>query len=107
MFHDMQVEKTPLSVNTMNLQQPKVLVRPHQAESTKGKNVVVGDERPTLQGKTLTREVRCETFPDGRKTFKITLKPSGPGGQGSVAMPESQPSGLPAQQAIRPTVPGG
>jgi hypothetical protein len=76
----MQVEKTPLSVNTMNLQQPKVLVRPHQAESTKEKNVVVGDERHTLQGKTLTREVTCETSPDGRKTLKITVKPFGSGG---------------------------
>jgi hypothetical protein len=83
-FHDMQVEKIPLLVNTMSLQQPKVLIRPHQAESTKGKNVVVGDERPTLQGKTLTHEVICETSPDGRKTLKITVKPSGHGGGAKV-----------------------
>jgi hypothetical protein len=107
MFHDMQVEEIPHSVNTMNLQQPKVLVRPHQAESTKGKNVVVGDERPTLQKKILTREVICETSPDGKKTLKITVKPSGPGGQGSVAIPESQPSRLPAKQAVRPAGTGG
>jgi len=53
----MQVDKTPFPVNVMELQQPKVLVRPHQAESTKGKNVMVGDERPTLIGKESVREV--------------------------------------------------
>ena len=41
-FHEMQVDKTPFPINTMDLQQPKVLVRLHQAEATKGKNVVVG-----------------------------------------------------------------
>ena len=30
----------------LELNNPKVLVRPSQAESTKGKNVVIGDERP-------------------------------------------------------------
>jgi hypothetical protein len=42
-FHEMQVGKAPLIINTMDLQQPKVLVRPHQAEETKGKNVVIGE----------------------------------------------------------------
>ena len=30
----------------LELNNPKVLVRPSQAESTKGKNVIIGDERP-------------------------------------------------------------
>jgi hypothetical protein len=30
----------------MELQQPKVLVRLHQAEATKGKNVMVGEANP-------------------------------------------------------------
>jgi hypothetical protein len=38
-FHEMQVDKGPFPINTMDLQQPKVLVRPHQAEATKGNNV--------------------------------------------------------------------
>jgi hypothetical protein len=37
MLHDMQLNKQPFPINTMELQQPKVLVRPHQAEATKGK----------------------------------------------------------------------
>jgi hypothetical protein len=37
----MQADKTPFLINTMDLKQPKVLIRLHQAEATKGKNVVV------------------------------------------------------------------
>jgi hypothetical protein len=46
MLHEMQVDKQPFPINTMELQQPKVLVRPHQAEATKGKNVMVGEANP-------------------------------------------------------------
>jgi hypothetical protein len=46
MLHEMQVDKEPFTINTMELQQPKVLVRPHQAEA-----------KPDLRGKELTREV--------------------------------------------------
>lgn len=106
-FHDMEVMKNPFPVNTMDLQQPKVLVRPHQAESTKGKNVLIGEEKPALVGKTLVREVTCEKSVDGKTMLKVTLKASQPGGQGSVATPELQSSGLPVQQAIQPAATGG
>jgi hypothetical protein len=42
----MQMNKAPFPINTMDFQQPKVLVRPHQAEATKGKNVVIGEAKP-------------------------------------------------------------
>jgi hypothetical protein len=45
MLHEMQVDKQPFPVNTMELQHRKVLVRPHQAEATKGKNVKVGEAK--------------------------------------------------------------
>jgi hypothetical protein len=64
----------------MELQQPKVLVRPHQVEETKGKNVVVGEAKPDLRGKELIREVAYVKTPDGKETFKITVKTSGLGG---------------------------
>jgi hypothetical protein len=51
MLHEMQVDKLPFPINNMELQQPKVLVRPHQAEDTKGKNVMVGEAKPDLRGK--------------------------------------------------------
>ena len=81
-FHEMQVDKTPFPVNTMELQQRRVLVQPHQAEATKGKNVVVGEAKPDLRGKELMRDVASEKTPDGRETFKITVKASGHGRQG-------------------------
>src|SRR5690348_4732093 len=75
-FHDMELMKNPFPVNTMDLHQPKVLVRPHQAESTKGKNVLIGEEKPTLVGQTLIREVTREKSADGKPVLKVTLKAS-------------------------------
>jgi hypothetical protein len=52
----MQVDKQHFPVNTMKLQQSNVLVRPQQAEATKGKNVVIGEAKPGLRGKELMRD---------------------------------------------------
>ena len=50
------INEGPVVVPAMQIDQnPKVLIRPHQAESTKGKNMVVGEERhekKVLQSKT-------------------------------------------------------
>jgi hypothetical protein len=57
----------------MELQQPKVLVRPHQAESTKGKNVMVGESKPDFEGpKWRTRGAGSEWEP-----IKILLEGDG------------------------------
>jgi hypothetical protein len=53
--------------------------------------VVVGEAKPDLRGKELTREVAYEKTPDGRETFKITVKASGLGGQGLSAPVSRQP----------------
>jgi hypothetical protein len=84
--------KHPFPINIMELQQPKVLVRPHQVEATKGKNVVVREAKPDLRGKELTKELAYVKTPDGRKTFKITVKASRlGGGQGSFVPVRRQP----------------
>jgi hypothetical protein len=107
MLHEMQVDKQSFPINTMELQQPKVLVRPHQAEATKGKNVMVGEAKPDLRGKELTREVTYEKTPDGRETFKITVKASGHGGQRS-STPSGQQTTKPVlDRAVRPGVQSG
>jgi hypothetical protein len=36
----------PMNMNMVELEGKKVLVRPSQAETTKGKEVVIGEERP-------------------------------------------------------------
>ena len=43
---NMQVNQNPFLVHMLELNNPKVLIRSSQAESTKEKNVVIGDERP-------------------------------------------------------------
>jgi hypothetical protein len=107
MLHEMQVDKQPFPVNTMELQKPKVLVQPHQAEATKGKNVMVGESKPDFRGKELTREVAYEKTPDGRETFKITVKASGHGGQGSSMSSGQQKTKPVLDRAVRPGVQGG
>jgi hypothetical protein len=80
----MQVDKAPFPIHTVDLQHAKVLVRPSQAETTKGKAVIIGDERPqNLKGTNLTKEVVLEKAPDGRESVKVTLKPFGHVGQTS------------------------
>jgi hypothetical protein len=104
MLHEMQVDKQSFPINTMELQQPKVLVRPHQAEATKGKNVIVGEAKPNLRGKELTREVAYEKTLDGSETFKITVKASGHGGQGSSTSSGQQTTEPVLDRAVRPGV---
>ena len=41
----MQIDQNSFPVHMLELNNPKVLVQPSQAESTNGKNVVIGDER--------------------------------------------------------------
>jgi hypothetical protein len=45
----MKLDKDPFpaNMNIIELDGKKVLVQPSQAESTKGKDVIVGDERPS------------------------------------------------------------
>ena len=74
---NMQVDQNPFPVHMLELNNPKVLVRPSQAESTKGKNVVIGDERPE---KKLTQKT-----PQGAKTL---------GGQDKKKKADSKSNGL-------------
>ncbi len=51
MFTDgskMKLDHDPFSVNTINFDDKKVLIRPEQAESIKGKGVVIGEPRPKM-----------------------------------------------------------
>jgi hypothetical protein len=107
MLHEMQVDKQPFPINTMELQQPKVLVRPHQAEAAKGKNVMVGEAKPDSRGQELTRELAYEKTPIGRETFKITVKASEHGGQGSSMSSGQQTTEPVLDRAVRPGVQGG
>ena len=55
---EMQIDKAPFPVHTLELKNPKVLIRPEQAKGAKGKNVVIGDPRlMNTSDKILAREV--------------------------------------------------
>ena len=54
----MKIDKALFPVHTIDLNNAKVLIRPDQAEGPKGKNVIIGDDRPlTVDNKILAREV--------------------------------------------------
>jgi hypothetical protein len=67
---------------------------------------MVGEAKPDLRGKELTREVAYEKTPDGRETFKITVKASGHGVQGSSTSSGQQTTKPVLDMAVRPGVQG-
>ena len=78
---ELQVDEAPFPVHTIDLNNAKILIRPEQAEGAKGKNVVIGEERPkNINDKILAREVTLEKSPDGKESLKITVKASRLGG---------------------------
>ena len=93
------MDKTPFPVHTLELNNPKVLLRLDQAEGAKGKNVVIGDPRPmNASDKILAREVIAEKTADGKPTLRIFVNAPKPGGgQGSST---SQP--IVQAQPVRP-----
>jgi hypothetical protein len=68
---------------------------------------MVGEAKPNWRGKELTREVAYEKTPDGRETFKITVKTSGHEGQGSSTPSGQHITELVLDRAVRPGVQGG
>jgi hypothetical protein len=70
----MWVDKNPFPVNTIDLQNSKVLIRPEQAEAAKGKNVVISKKCTiTVDEKILSQEVVVEKTADGKESLKITI----------------------------------
>ena len=79
------MDRTPFPVHTLELNNPKVLLRPEQAEGAQGMNVVIGDPRPmNANDKILAREVIVEKTPDGKPTLRIFVNAPKPGGKKSL-----------------------
>jgi hypothetical protein len=71
----MQVDNNPFLINTIDLQNSKVLIRPEQGEAAKGKNVVISENRTiTADEKILSREVVVEKTIDDKESLKVTIK---------------------------------
>jgi hypothetical protein len=76
-----QIDQNTFPVHTLELSNPKVLIRPHQAESAKGKNVVIGEERHE-------KEVLQNKIP------RVVAKASTLGGQDKEKGADSKSTGL-------------
>jgi hypothetical protein len=74
---EMQIDQGPFLVNKLDLENPVVLIRPEQADTTKGTNVVIGDPRPEEDAKlTPSHKVVMEKLPNGKETITITIRGS-------------------------------
>ena len=104
-FPEMKIDKAPFPVHTIDLNNAKVLIWPDQAEGAKGKNVIIGDERPlTVENKILARKVIQEKAPDRKKIFRIILKPRTLGEQKSSSSGDRSAA---QPRPIRPISPTG
>jgi hypothetical protein len=76
----MQIDRSPFPVNKLDLENPTVQIRPEQADTTKWKNMVVGDPRTENDARpTASRMVVMEKLPNGEETITITIRGSGMG----------------------------
>ena len=74
-FFEMQVDKHPFPMNTMELEGKKLLIRPKVAESANKANIIVGEPRKDKEGNTVVgRHVALDKQPDGKEVIKITVK---------------------------------
>ena len=92
-MHEVKDDKASFSVHMMDLDNVKVLIRPEQANGTKGKNVIIGEPRlKNVNDKILARKVTLEKAPDGKESLKISVKASIPGRQASSSRGTSHPA---------------
>ena len=101
----MKIDKALFPGHTIDLNNSKFLIQLQQAEGAKGKNVIIGDDRPlTIDNKILAREVIQEKTPDGKKNMRIILKPRMLGEQGDSSSGDRS-AAQPRQ--VRPVSPTG
>jgi hypothetical protein len=73
----MQIDWSLFPVHKLDMENHVVLIRPEQADTIKGKNVVIGDPRLKNDVRlTPSRKVVMEKLPDGEETITITINGS-------------------------------
>ena len=98
-----QIDNNPFPVHSVELQNPKVLIRPNQAESTKGKNVVIGEPRSEQKKKSLEASSKSSTLggqdqKKGARSVQTGL--TGPSGGSALGGHEQQKSAESAQAGL-------
>jgi hypothetical protein len=72
---EMQVDKNPFHVNTIDLQNSKVLICAEQTKMTTCKNVIIGEKRAvTADEKILSPKVVLKKFANGKESLNTTIK---------------------------------
>ena len=80
--HHLPCNKTLSMAETLEINNPAILIRPEQTDSTIGKNVINGEPRESKKGKkVLDHEVVLEKSNGNRESLKITIKSSRLGGK--------------------------
>jgi hypothetical protein len=83
--HPLPCKKTPSMAETLEINNLAVLIRLEQADSTIGKNVIIGEPRESKkEKKILDRVVVLKKSSDNRESLKITIKSSGLRGQAKL-----------------------
>jgi hypothetical protein len=71
----MQINQSPFPVNKLDLENSSVMIRLEQADTTKGKNVVIGDPGSENDaGLTPSRKIVMKKLPDGVETITATIR---------------------------------
>jgi hypothetical protein len=81
--HPLPCKKTLSMVKTLEINNPAILIRPEQADSTIEKCDNQRAQRIQEGKKVLDHEVVLEKFNGNRESLKITIKSSGLGGGGA------------------------
>ena len=69
-------------MNKLGLENPKILIQPKNADTTKGKNVLTGEPHVAkVDAKAPSRKVEVEKSPDGKESLKITVRGPNSGGR--------------------------
>jgi hypothetical protein len=58
----MQIDNNFFPVHTVEIQNSKILIRPNQAESTKGENVIIGEPRSEQKKKSIKASLKNSTL---------------------------------------------
>ena len=105
--HPLPCKKTLSMTETLEINNPAILIWPEQADSTIGKNMIIGEPREHKKGKeVLDRKVVLEKSNGNRESLKITIKSSRLVGQAQtpVDKQKSATNTIVQRGFIRPTL---
>jgi hypothetical protein len=108
---ELQIDRSSFLVNKLELENLTILIRPKQADTTKGKNVVIGDPGTEKDAEsTPSLKVVMEKLFNGEETITITIRGSTMGhherkAKGSTSAhndKKRKPTAANQEQAIKP-----